>query len=209
MALSIDPDVKQRIERRLGDFREFYRRSSEMDIFSELVFCILTPQAKARKAEEAVNTLIEKGWIWDGSVEELSSVFQGVRFRNQKALSVVSARKTVSKNGQPALKAILTELKDPERMREWLVDHIRGMSWKEAGHFLRNTGICFEFAILDRHVIRFLLENGVIDREPSSLGQKNYLEIEKKMRGFALKNEIPMGVLDFWVLYSAIGDIFK
>ena len=100
-------------------------------------------------------------------------------------------------NGMDAIKA-----------REWLVKNIKGYGYKEASHFLRNIGKGFELAILDRHILKNLVEFNVIDGIPA-LTKKKYYEIEKKMKEFSERIGIPMAYLDFVLWYKQTGRIFK
>ena len=58
----------------------------------------------------------------------------GHRFPNARARYIVEARK--QKN---LIKKILNQ-KNEQETREWLVKNIKGIGYKEASHFLRNTG---------------------------------------------------------------------
>jgi N-glycosylase/DNA lyase len=84
--------------------------------------------------------------------------------------------------------------------REWLVVHVKGMSDKEATHFLRNIGMSDHLVILDRHILRNLNFHGVIDSIPPSLSRKQYREIEQKVQHFADEIAIPVAAMDllFW-----------
>ncbi len=95
-------------------------------------------------------------------------------------------------------------------MREWLVENIKGLGYKEASHFLRNIGLGKDIAILDRHILKNLQKYGVIDKIPSSLGSRRvYLEIEEKMKALSKETRIPLEDMDllFWSLQT--GFIFK
>jgi len=45
--------------------------------------------------------------------------------------------------------------KSAKEAREYLVDHVKGLGFKESSHFLRNIGFSDKVAIIDRHVLRF------------------------------------------------------
>ena len=93
--------------------------------------------------------------------------------------------------------------------REWLVENVRGMSYKEASHFLRNIGQGEKLTILDRHILKNLKALNVIDKVPKSLSKKKYLEIEEKMMDFADRIKIPLDHLDLLLWYKETGEIFK
>ncbi len=58
--------VKGQIEARLGEFRHIWETASDEDLFRELVFCLLTPQSKARTCWKAVQRLDRKCMISSG-----------------------------------------------------------------------------------------------------------------------------------------------
>ena len=106
-------------------------------------------------------------------------------------------------------KFILENSKDIKSLRKWLVKNIKGYSFKEAGHFLRNIGYGSQIAILDRHILKNLVLFGVIPDIPKTLNEKTYLEIEDKMTAFSKKINIPMHHLDILFWYKQTGEIFK
>lgn len=93
--------------------------------------------------------------------------------------------------------------------REWLVQNIKGIGYKEASHFLRNIGFGENIAILDRHILKNLRLLGVIEEIPESIRRVKYLQIEKDMAGFARKIDIPISHLDLLFWYKETGEIFK
>lgn len=198
--------VKPEILSRLNEFRN---NKTDEKIEKEFFFCLLTPQCKARVCWENVERLYENGLLSRGSEKEISMGFNGVRFRNNKARYIVEARKRYF--GEDSLmRNIINGEKDPFLMREYIVKNVRGMGYKEASHFLRNTGRGFDLAILDRHILRGLFLAGVISEIPGSLSGKKYKEIEKAMAEFASSVvSIPMPHLDFVFWHFFNGEVFK
>jgi len=196
---------KAEIKRRLLEFTEIWNSKPDSRVFAELCFCICTPQSSAKKCWEAVSKLYVSGALFRGTANHIAAVLKhfGVRFCNTKARRIVEARKYL-----PIKEKI--DVMNLDWTRKWLVNHIKGMGYKEASHFLRNIGVGEKFAILDRHVIRNLVRLNVIPDMPKShLTAKRYLEIEKQMRQFAKKSRIPMPELDllFWSMET--GSVFK
>jgi N-glycosylase/DNA lyase len=64
-------------------------------------------------------------------------------------------------------------------------------------------------AILDVHILRNLQKYGVIDKVPSSLTKKTYLDIEARMRKFSRKVRIPLEELDLLFWSKETGFVFK
>ncbi len=77
-------DKKKEIRSRLRDFREVYKKGDK-DVFKELCFCILTPQAKAVVCDGAIRKLLEKDLLFKGSRKDIRPYLKGVRFPNNKA----------------------------------------------------------------------------------------------------------------------------
>jgi N-glycosylase/DNA lyase len=183
---------KQEIKKRI----EFFKTT---DPTEELVFCLCTPQSKAKRCWEAVEELKKQDKLFS-SPEEIANVLQSrVRFHNTKAKRIVDA-----------LKINISHLpEDPFQAREWLVENVKGLGLKEASHFLRNIGKGENLTILDRHILKNLVEFGVIDELPKSLDRKSYLSIENKMKEFSDQIGIPIVELDLLLWSIETGEIFK
>lgn len=166
----------------------------------ELYFCILTPQSKAEKCWDAVEE-IKKCEIKKSKLE--TCLKTKTRFYKNKTRYLLEASKNWNK-----IKEIINN-KNPREMRELLIKDVKGLGMKEASHFLRNIGKSKnQLAILDRHILRKLVELKIINKE-IKLNNKNYLLIEEKMKKFSKEVNIPLDELDllFWKIES--GRIFK
>lgn len=198
------------IEKRLREFKEIWERGSNEDIHAELSFCILTPQSKAVNAWKAITTLRENGLLFNGSAEDIVEYLNIVRFKNNKAKYLVALREQMqNEKGEIITKDFFNSITDVKEKREWIVKNIKGMAYKEAGHFLRNVGFGKEIAILDRHILKNLVKLEVIEDIPKSLTPKLYLEIEEKMKAYCKFISIPMDSLDLLLWYKEAGEIFK
>jgi N-glycosylase/DNA lyase len=207
--LAVHRYQKDKIEARLADFRRIWAEGKDRDLFAELAFCILTPQSRARTCWPAIERLKSCGLLFEGTAEEIRGELKNVRFRERKASYIVSARNQFTKGGRLSIRSILGGFSDPFAAREWLVENVLGLGYKEAGHFLRNIGLGEDLAILDRHILKNLVLLGVIDEVPSSLTKKRYLEIERRMIVFSKEAKIPMGHLDLLLWSKETGEIFK
>lgn len=198
------------IEKRLREFKEIWEKGSNEDIHAELSFCILTPQSKAVNAWKAITTLRENGLLFNESAEDIVEYLNIVRFKNNKAKYLVALREQMqNKKGEIITKDFFNSITDVKEKREWIVKNIKGMAYKEAGHFLRNVGFGKEIAILDRHILKNLVKLEVIEDVPKSLTPKLYLEIEEKMKAYCKFISIPMDSLDLLLWYKEAGEIFK
>jgi N-glycosylase/DNA lyase len=199
---------KDAIQKRLAEFRQVTQWKDE-EVFAELCFCLLTPQSSAKVCWEAIAALKKQSLLLKGQPRELLPLLRSVRFSESKAKYIVEARKMFSKDGSLQLKSQITSFYNPFELREWLVENVKGLGYKEASHFLRNIGLGEGFAILDRHILRNLNQLGVIPEIPSTITKKRYLEIEEKLRRFATEIDIPMADLDLLFWSKETGWIFK
>lgn len=201
--------IRPQIQARLAEFRKLWEEGTEEDLFAELVFCLLTPQAKGKAAWETVLDLRARGLLLEGSPRDLIPHLRRVRF-HRKAEYIVQARAIFCESGMPRVREKLRPLlDDPFKARAWLVARVKGMGYKEASHFLRNIGFGEHLAILDRHILRNLMRLRMISELPTALTPKRYLQIEARMRIFAKAIDIPLSHLDLLFWYLGTGEIFK
>ena len=199
---------KEAIQKRLAEFRQVMQWKDE-EVFAELCFCLLTPQSSAKVCWEAVTALRKQSLLLKGKPPELEPFLRSVRFSDSKAKYIVEARDMFSNDDKLQLKSRISSFYNPFELREWLVENVKGLGYKEASHFLRNIGLGEEFAILDRHILRNLDRLGVITEIPVSITKKRYLEIEEKLRRFATEIGIPLADLDLLFWSRETGWIFK
>jgi len=224
---------KNEITSRLKEFKKLWRDGNDEEIFTELAFCILTPQSKAKSCWNAIIKLREEDLLLKGEAEKIKEGLQCVRFKNKKAEYIVKARKLFMKQNRikvipphpplvkggredfkvnshrVSIKQLLSHFADIYECREWLVQNIKGIGYKEASHFLRNIGFGEKIAILDRHILRNLNQLGIIEEIPQSISRAKYMQIEKKMKDFARQIDIPISHLDLLLWYKETGEIFK
>ncbi|MCX5692430.1 MAG: N-glycosylase/DNA lyase [Candidatus Omnitrophica bacterium] len=198
---------KKLIKNRLKDFENSYKKDDK-HVFSELCFCILTPQAEAVECDKAIKELKNKGLLFNGSPKAISPYLKAARFLNKKSEFIVNARRLFKKNGCFSIKDYIDQ-KDIFKTREWLVENVKGIGYKEASHFLRNIGFGKDLAILDVHILKNLKNYGVINEIPKSLTKKEYLDIENKLGKFCKKINIPMDELDLLFWSKETGFIYK
>jgi N-glycosylase/DNA lyase len=198
---------KGEIKSRLKDFEDNYKKGDK-HVFSELCFCILTPQAEAIECDKAIKKLKSTGLLYKGNPKAISPYLKAARFLNRKAEFIVGARGLFKKNDRFSIKPYIDE-KDISKTREWFVKNIKGIGYKEASHFLRNIGFGKDLAILDVHILKNLKDYGVINKIHGSLAKNEYIKIESKLRDFCKKINIPMDELDLLFWSKETGFIFK
>lgn len=196
---------KEIIKNRLKYFKSVWNENDRR-IFSELCFCLLTPQSKAKICDAAIQNLVKTGLLFTGSENDIKDYLIGVRFNNNKAKYVIKARGMF--NGS-SVKKKLKEFSSPLELRNWLVENVNGMGLKEASHFMRNIGMYENITILDRHILKNLHKHGVIEEIPNPLTKKQYLDIEEKMKAFANEVGVPLEELDLLFWSEETGEVFK
>ncbi len=206
--LSLYLQRKDEIQKRIKEFKETMKGSDEM-IFTELCFCLCTPQSKALVCWERISNLMKNGLLYVGSENEIMRFLRGIRFKRRKARRIVDARKFFTQSDRLSIKEKLATFKNPFKLREWLVKNVNGLGMKEASHFLRNIGLGLELAILDRHILKNLRMLGIIENIPNNLSKRRYEEIEGKMKAFSEKINIPLAELDLLLWSIETGIVFK
>ncbi len=198
---------KKKITARIEDFDSVNRNGNDKDIFTELVFCVLTPQSKAKACWAAVENLLKSELLWKGTQAQIVNELDGVRFKYKKASYIIEARNKFF-NRIP-LKSAINDFPNNIETRNYLVKNIKGIGYKEASHFLRNIGRGQNLAILDRHILKNLVLFNVIKEVPSSITRNRYFDIEEKMIKFSNKIKIPVMHLDLLFWAKETGEIFK
>lgn len=202
-------NIKADIEKQILCFKRIWKNGTEEELFTELAFCILTPQSKARSGWKAICNLKEKNLLTCGEYGDINCELNIVRFKNKKTEYLINAREKFLGNGGLSLRKSLETHPDIIEKRNWLVNEIKGYGFKEASHFLRNIGLGEDIAILDRHILKNLKLLGVIEEVPQSITRKKYLEIEDRFRSFSRKIGIPLDHMDFILWYKEAGEVFK
>jgi len=199
--------ISDDITNRLEDFRSGFLKMDNDSLFAEVSFCTLTPQSKAKSCWKCVEYLRDSGLLYNAPADELKLKITGVRFHNNKSNYIEHNRNIFY--SMDFKRFIRENISDVKKLRKWLVDNIKGYSYKEAGHFLRNIGLGSQIAILDRHILKNLVIFGVIPEIPKTISSKTYLEIEDKFLKFSKEIEIPPDHLDILLWYKQTGEIFK
>lgn len=200
-----DLNVRAMVENRVTEFLEVKERDSYA-WFTELVYCLLTAYSSAERGQLCVNALCDCGALLNGSLGEVSEALrcQGHRFAERRAEYIVEARRIA-----PKLKEIVQGFRTTKSAREWIVENVKGLGWKEASHFLRNVGY-LDIAILDRHIMSNMREYGLIpDEGAKGLTRMRYLEYERLLKEVARRVGISPGEMDLYLWYRKTGKVLK
>lgn len=193
LELKKDKELSRTISQRL---REFEQNSN---LFSELCFCILTANASAQSGIRCQNALDKKFLALNEKQLAIELRKLKYRFPNKRA-NYISAAQSKSH----ILKSIVNM--PSNEARQFLVKNFKGIGMKEASHFLRNIGRK-DVAIIDRHILRALIKDGLIS-EPKSIS-KEYPHIENKIMTLANQTGTNLAELDLLLWYNQTGKILK
>ncbi len=191
--------IREKVEFRLREFEELGKADTW---FSEMCFCLLTANWKAKPAIKIQNELGTSGFL-NLSNQKLAQFLKekGHRFWSQRAERICKAREHI--NVKEKLKG-----KNSAEAREWLVENIKGLGYKEASHFLRNVGYS-DLAILDRHILQLMREHSYISSVLQGLSKKRYLEIEKIFKEIAATLNMSAAELDLYMWYLKTSEVLK
>jgi N-glycosylase/DNA lyase len=203
---SIDQPTKDLIKERLIEFSSFAHKPNRW-WFSELCFCILTANSRAKTA---INIQKELGCSGFASypVERLSNCIKKNkhRFHNNKASYIICARDSMKRIKDRIISIV--KIEGQAEAREWLVTNVKGIGYKESSHFLRNVGY-FDLAILDRHILNLMHENGYIQSKPKALTKRTYHENEMKLAKIAASLNMTQAELDMSMWYLKTKEVLK
>ncbi len=197
------PETRRKVEARI---REFQAAQGEGDErwFEELVFCLLTANYSARGALACIAALNEGDAIREGSLEQLRARLEHRhRFPNKRSEFIHKAR-----GHRGDLKRIITSQPSSRAARDWLVENITGLGMKEASHFLRNVGY-LDLAIIDKHILTHMEEQGIIGDRPKTVTRKRYLEYEEILMRVAGRLGMPLGQMDLYLWAKKSGEVIK
>ena len=196
----INSDFSREIEKKEREFRRFKNESAE-NIFFELCFCILTANTSAVLGVKMQESLGLEPFI-KYEREDLRNSLKNAKYRfyNTRSEYIVSNRWIIDEL------PVLLNHPDSWSAREFLVEHCKGIGYKEASHFLRNCGV-FDFAILDIHNVRLL--DPAMAKSGKPLTRRKYYEYEKIIRKKAEEYGIEPGILDLYMWKIASGQLIK
>jgi len=195
------------VKARLKDFQLVGSTGTLIDLFRELVFCILTANASAKMGLKTIN-VIDDDILLFGSEQDITAKLIGIyRFPISRANYIVRTRAFLKNHCNNDLRKIFDDFQgDPSALRFFLASNLIGIGYKECSHFLRNVGFK-GYAILDKHVISMLNLLGCNVQKPRK--KSEYVTTELKMKDFAVKHDLDFDELDLLFWSYKTGEIIK
>ena len=206
---AIYPDIEERVRLNQNIF-------DERELWWELSACVLSSQVPYETAVAASDALEKLGLLtadYDDEQEIYPKVYEVLstplivnekarryRFAAIRAKQLAKARVLVTTGGG-TLKSLLDNFENAWEARDWLVKCMPGLGPKQASMFLRNSGISYELAILDRHVLNYMSMLGIYEESDMFIsGISKYAHYEEKLREHAGELDCNIGMLD-WAIW--------
>lgn len=182
-----------------SNLRKTWTELSEKQLWEELCICILSSNVPYELALSAFYHLHENRFLDVDRImadqyssrkirSELSKriyepkrrdgTFRKYRFPNVRASDIAKAAITLYRENS-GLSGLLRNFRSEKEARRFLADNVSGMGLKEASHFLRNVGYSESLAIVDTHVISFLVDIGELSDKVTTVTPVVYMKIEK------------------------------
>lgn len=188
----------------------------ERSLWWELSTCILSSQVPYPLAVSAANEvdaqelLLEEQREIDVLYQKLFDVLatplhvegslRKYRFPEKRSRQLSVARQTLTRE-YGTLSSFLENSLDAVEARSWLISHVPGIGPKQASMFLRNVGVSYELAILDRHVLNYMSALGIYSGKDAFISNiKQYRQCESVLREHAEEMDCSVGLLD-WAIW--------
>lgn len=206
---AICPDIRERV-------RNATITKDDRRLWWELSSCILSSQVPYILSTAAANAIDRDGILYDKRVsaaaraerlEQLLSTPLSVdgrrrtyRFPVARARQLAAAHSVVT-DTKCTLGELINKFADATTARGWFVKHIPGIGPKQASMFLRNAGVTYDLAILDRHVLNYMAKLGMYSDDKYSISAlTHYRRHEEALKKHAEELGCPVGLLD-WAIW--------
>ena len=192
------------------------QKYSDKELWEELICCVLSSQITYEIARAYAKHLADKSLIGHkSSFNESNKIERSVRnalikpmmienrkvsyrFPNIRAKQIANIHQTVKHSGTSLSNLIYSE-NDPHKLRELLINNFSGIGPKQASMFIRNIGLSYDLAILDKHVINYMHVTN-ISKKISNTEKKEYFSIESELVNYANDIGYPVGFVD-WAIW--------
>ncbi len=187
----------------------------------ELTCCLLSSQVRYSDAQAFATHLLSRGVLHRSrSLETLESSvlleltkpllingsFKSYRFPAIRSRQL--ARTLCTVESQFGSLTNLVAVGEPQFVRQLMIQYFPGIGPKQASMFLRNIGLSYDLAVIDRHVIRYMAIAQLTttdDAGPQSL--RDYMDKERILADYSREIGHPVGIVDWaiWIVMRAAG----
>jgi len=206
---AICPDICERV-------RDASIQKDDRRLWWELSSCILSSQVPYPLSIAAADAIDSDGVLHDkrasvaARIERLQRLlsvplsvngrWRTYRFPVARARQMAAAYSVVT-DTKCTLGELINSFADATAARGWFVKHIPGIGPKQASMFLRNAGVTYDLAILDRHVLNYMSKLGLYSGDKYSIsGLARYQRHEDTLKKHAEELDCPVGLLD-WAIW--------
>lgn len=206
---AICPDICDRV-------RNATIAKDDRRLWWELSSCILSSQVPYPLSTAAANAIDSDGVLHDkrasvgARTERLQQLlsapmsvngrWRAYRFPVVRARQLAAAHSVVT-DTKCTLGELINTIANATTTRGWLVKHIPGIGPKQASMFLRNAGVTYDLAILDRHVLHYMSKLGMYSGDKYSISAlTHYRRHEEALKKHAEELDCPVGLLD-WAIW--------
>lgn len=195
---------------------------TEPRLWTELACCILSSQVPYATAQAAAERVGNAAVLLDARLTsdalesaladllhrpfEIDTKVRRYRFPDIRARQLAATVTAVRRNAD-GLVDLLAGFARVENAREWFVDHAPGLGPKQASMFLRNVGASYDLAVLDRHVINYMMVVGLTADPIPARRMADYRRDEIILKHHAAGFGLPVGFLDWavWIVMRVAG----
>lgn len=205
---SICPDIQERVHKSPCC-------ADERELWWELSACLLSSQVPWQLAAAAADALDRSQLLVERPTQstlerhlyqilsgplKLPSGWRSYRFPAMRAEQLARTHSRIC--GQAgSLSALIDGFAVAADARQWLVSEAPGIGPKQASMFLRNIGKSYDLAILDRHVLEYMVLTGLRTLRDGAVNSlARYGSAERVLRGHAADTRCAVGIMD-WAIW--------
>ena len=202
-----------------------WKKMDEHVIWVELVGCILGSRVPYENAISALNRLVETNLIDPNkiiknlisaekkiAIELSKPIYRPIkidgkgrkyRYPNIRAKNICECANTLYSYDNN-IKSLL-ENTNYKHIRDWISTNCAGVGPKQASLFLRNIGYSQKLAIIDSHVLRYMMKKELIPKNSHyNINRSQYYQLENTFVEYAETLGIQPGTLDLaiWAVMS-------
>lgn len=195
----------------------------EQDLWTELVACILGSRVRYETATSALERLLRTGLLDIGylarsrgnAMKEIASALGDLAdadgdaasypFPILRAQQICDSYQALYRDGG-SLNILLSRHTTGGQLRRQLAVRAAGIGPKQASLFLRNVGYSDDLAVLDVHVLRYMLLMALRETEEVPRNLRAYESVEQVLRTHAQEAGYPLGCFDLavWIVMRAV-----
>lgn len=190
---------------------------SETRLWTELACCVLSSQVPYEMAQAAAVRLEASGLLLNEGVAphdlevalaellrrpfDIGGASRRYRFPDSRAHQLTATVVKVRREAK-GLSNLLASFDDIETARGWFVANAKGLGPKQASMFLRNVGLTYDLAVLDRHLINYMMMMGLTADPKPMRRMADYRRDEIVLRDHAASFGLSVGFLDWavWIV---------